>query len=84
MTRQDQATQEQFRPETSRGHYLLEVLGVLWFVLLLLSIGVSLTGDGRLDTWIAPSWRPGLPAVTSFQGSALPRHNRTAPSSSSG
>jgi hypothetical protein len=56
MTRQDQATQEQFRPETSRGHYLLEVLGVLWFVLLLLSIGVDVY-QGMVDfddLWIAP------------------------------
>src|SRR5215210_8154126 len=41
MTRQDQATQDRFHPETSRGHYLLEVLGILSFVLLLLLIGVD-------------------------------------------
>jgi hypothetical protein len=29
MTQQDQATQDRFRPETSRGHYLLEVFGIL-------------------------------------------------------
>src|SRR5215204_611640 len=41
MTRQDQATQDRSHPETSRGHYLLEVLGILSFVLLLLLIGVD-------------------------------------------
>ena len=41
MTQQDQATQERFRPETTRGYYLLEVLGILCFTLLLLWIGVD-------------------------------------------
>src|SRR5215208_1781153 len=41
MTRQDQATQDRSHPETSRGHYLLEVLGILSIVLLLLLIGVD-------------------------------------------
>src|SRR5215213_8167926 len=41
MTRQDQATQDRSHPETNRGHYLLEVLGILSFVLLLLLIGVD-------------------------------------------
>jgi hypothetical protein len=56
MTRQDQATQDRFRPKTSREHYLLEVLGILCFVLLLLSIGVDIY-HGMInfdDLWIAP------------------------------
>jgi hypothetical protein len=56
MTRQDQATQDRFRPKTSREHYLLEVLGILCFVLLLLSIGVDIY-QGMInfdDLWIAP------------------------------
>jgi hypothetical protein len=56
MTRQDQATQDRFRPETSRGHYLLEVLGILCFVVLLLLIGVDVYQ--RMidfgDLWLAP------------------------------
>jgi hypothetical protein len=56
MTQQDQATQDRFRPETSRGHYLLEVLGILCFVLLLLLIGVDVY-QGMVDfgdLWLAP------------------------------
>jgi hypothetical protein len=56
MTQQDQATQDRFRPETSRGHYLLEVLGILCFVLLVLLIGVDLY-QGAIefgDLWLAP------------------------------
>jgi hypothetical protein len=34
--------QDQFCPETSRGHYLLKVLGILCFVLLLSFGAVSL------------------------------------------
>jgi hypothetical protein len=36
MTRQDQA-----RTETSRSHYILEILGIFCFVLLLFLIGVN-------------------------------------------
>ncbi|MDQ3436441.1 MAG: hypothetical protein M3491_03725, partial [Actinomycetota bacterium] len=56
MTQQDQATQDQFRPETSRGHYLLEVLGILCFALLSLLIGVDIY-QGAIefgDLWLAP------------------------------
>jgi plasmanylethanolamine desaturase len=56
MSRQDQATQDRFRPETNRGHYLLEVLGILCFVLLLLLIGVDVY-QGMIDfggLWLAP------------------------------
>jgi cell shape-determining protein MreD len=51
MTQQDQVS-----PETSRGHYLMEVLGILCFVLLLLLIGVDIY-QGMVnfgDLWIAP------------------------------
>jgi plasmanylethanolamine desaturase len=41
MTHQNRATQGQARTETSRGHYLLEVLGILCFVLLMLLIGLD-------------------------------------------
>jgi hypothetical protein len=56
MTQQDHATQDQIRPETSTGHYLLEVLGILCFVLLLLLIGVDVY-QGMIDfgdLWLAP------------------------------
>ncbi|MDQ3497381.1 MAG: hypothetical protein M3514_07720, partial [Actinomycetota bacterium] len=56
MTQQDQATQDRFRPETSRGHYLLEVLGILCFALLSLLIGVDIY-QGAIefgDLWLAP------------------------------
>ena len=56
MTQQDQATQDRYRPKTSRGHYLLEVLGILCFVLLVLLIGVDLY-QGAIefgDLWLAP------------------------------
>ena len=56
MTQQDHATQDQIRPETSTGHYLLEVLGILCFVLLLLLIGVNVY-QGMIDfgdLWLAP------------------------------
>ena len=56
MTQQEQVTQDQVRPEISRGHYLLEVLGILCFMLLLLLIGVDVY-QGMLefgDLWLAP------------------------------
>jgi hypothetical protein len=56
MTQQDHATQDQIRPETSTGHYLLEVLGILCFVLLLLFIGLD-AYQGMIDfrdLWLAP------------------------------
>ena len=42
MIDEDQITYERTRPETSRGHYLLEVLGILCFVVLALLIAVEL------------------------------------------
>jgi Lipid desaturase domain len=56
MIQEDQATQELVRPETSRGHYLLEILGILCFVVLMVLIAVELYG-GVLrfgDLWLAP------------------------------
>ena len=56
MIQEDKDTQEQVRPETSRGHYLLEVAGILCFVLLLLLISVEVYGGmGRFgDLWLVP------------------------------
>jgi len=51
MTQQDRV-----HPETSRGHYSLEVLGILYFVLLLLLIGIDVY-QGIVDfgdLWLAP------------------------------
>jgi plasmanylethanolamine desaturase len=56
MIDEDQVTYEQVRPETSRGHYLLEIFGILCFALLALLIAVELYG-GVLrfgDLWLAP------------------------------
>ena len=56
MTQQNQATQGRGRTETSRGHYLLEVLGILCFVLLMLLIGADVY-QGMLtfgDLWLVP------------------------------
>ncbi|MBA2712078.1 MAG: kua-ubiquitin conjugating enzyme hybrid localization domain protein [Rubrobacteraceae bacterium] len=56
MIQEDQVTEERARPETSRGHYLLEVFGILSFVLLVLLIGVELYG-GMInfgDLWLVP------------------------------
>jgi plasmanylethanolamine desaturase len=56
MIQEDQATQERVRPETSRGHYLLEVLGILCFALLIVLIAVEVYG-GMVDfgdLWLAP------------------------------
>ena len=56
MIDEDQVTYERVRPETSRGHYLLEVFGILCFALLSLLIAVEIYG-GVLrfgDLWLAP------------------------------
>jgi hypothetical protein len=44
MIDEDQVTYEQVRPETSRGHYLLEIFGILCFALLALLIAVEIYG----------------------------------------
>ena len=56
MIQEDQATQEHVRPETSRGHYLLEVLGILCFALLIGLIAVEVYGGMADfgDLWLAP------------------------------
>jgi hypothetical protein len=56
MIDEDQVAYERVRPETSRGHYLLEIFGILCFALLALLIAVELYG-GVLrfgDLWLAP------------------------------
>ena len=56
MIDEDQVTYERVRPETSRGHYLLEVFGILCFALLSLLIAVEIYG-GVLrfgDLWLLP------------------------------
>jgi len=56
MIDEDQVTYERVRPETSRGHYLLEVFGILCFALLSLLIVVEIYG-GVLrfgDLWLLP------------------------------
>jgi hypothetical protein len=56
MIQQDQGTQERGGAETSRGHYLLEILGIVCFVLLLLLIAGNLY-QGIInfgDLWLAP------------------------------
>ena len=56
MIDEDQVTYERVRPETSRGHYLLEIFGILCFALLALLIAVELYG-GVLrfgDLWLLP------------------------------
>ncbi len=55
MIQEDQVTEERARPETSRGHYLLEVFGILSFVLLILLIGVEIYGMINFgDLWLVP------------------------------
>ena len=56
MTQQDQVTQDQHRTETSRGHYLLEVAGILSFALLLVLIAVEVYGGiiNFGDLWLVP------------------------------
>jgi hypothetical protein len=56
MIQDDQVGVERDRPETSRGHYLLEVFGILSFVLLIVLIGVEVY-RGMLnfgDLWLVP------------------------------
>ena len=56
MIRQDQDARERGGTETSRGHYILEMLGILCFVLLLLLIAVDIY-QGMItlgDLWLAP------------------------------
>ena len=56
MIDEDQVAYKRVRPETSRGHYLLEIFGILCFALLGLLIAVDLYG-GVLrfgDLWLAP------------------------------
>jgi len=56
MVDEDQVTYERVSHETSRGHYLLEIFGILCFASLALLIAVDLYG-GVLrfgDLWLAP------------------------------
>jgi Lipid desaturase domain len=56
MIEEDQVTYERVHPVTSKGHYLLEICGILCFALLALLIAVELYG-GVLrfgDMWLAP------------------------------
>ncbi len=56
MIEEDQDTRERVSPETSRGHYLLEMFGIFCFAALSLLIAVELYG-GVLrfgDLWLAP------------------------------
>jgi hypothetical protein len=56
MIDEDQVTHERVRPETSWGHYLLEIFGILCFALLTFLIAAGLYG-GVLrfgDLWLAP------------------------------
>ena len=56
MTQQDQATEDRLYPEISRGHYTLQVLGILCFLLLALLIAVNVyRGMGSFGhLWLAP------------------------------
>jgi hypothetical protein len=53
---EDQVTSERARPETSRAHYLLEVIGILCFAALAVLILVELYGGAIRfgDLWLAP------------------------------
>jgi plasmanylethanolamine desaturase len=56
MIDEDQVTHERVRPETSWGHYLLEIFGILCFALLAFLIAVDLY-EGVLrfgDLWLVP------------------------------
>ncbi|HEX5851228.1 MAG TPA: fatty acid desaturase CarF family protein [Rubrobacter sp.] len=56
MIEEDRDTRERVSPETSRGHYLLEMFGIFCFAALSLLIAVELYG-GVLrfgDLWLAP------------------------------
>ena len=82
MIQQDQGTQDRFRPETSRGHNLLEVFGILCFMLLLLSIAVEVYqgmvnfGDLCLAAYLTTSsksgrtWKPHRPSSDGRRGGA--------------
>jgi hypothetical protein len=56
MIDEDQVTHERVRPETSWGHYLLEIFGVLSFALLTFLIAAELYGGVIRfgDLWLAP------------------------------
>ena len=56
MIDEDQVTSERVRPETSRGHYMLEVFGILCFAALAVLISVELYGGAIRfgDLWLAP------------------------------
>ena len=56
MIDEDQVTSERARPETSRAHYLLEVIGILCFAALAVLILVELYGGAIRfgDLWLAP------------------------------
>ena len=88
MIDEDQVTYERVRPGTSRGHYLLEIIGILYFALLALLIAVELYGGvsasaicgSRRSCWFWPTLPP-----TSSPGSCIfspTTSGRTIPSSS--
>jgi hypothetical protein len=56
MIEENRDTRERVRPETSRGHYLLEIFGVLGFASLALLIAVELYGGALRfgGLWLAP------------------------------
>jgi len=56
MIDENQVTSERVRPETSRGHYMLEVFGILCFAALAVLIFVELYGGAIRfgDLWLAP------------------------------
>ena len=56
MIEENRDTRERGRPETSRGHYLLEIFGILCFALLALLIAVELYGGALRfgGLWLAP------------------------------
>jgi hypothetical protein len=56
MIQEEQVAEERDRPETSRGHYLLEVFGILSFVLLIVLMGAEVY-RGMInfgDLWLVP------------------------------
>jgi ubiquitin-conjugating enzyme E2 variant len=56
MSQQQQMMEGRSRPETSRGHYILEVLGIAAFFVLALFIGVDIY-RGRANfgyLWLLP------------------------------
>jgi plasmanylethanolamine desaturase len=56
MMEQEQVTQDRVRPETSTGHYLLEIFGILCFALLIGLIAIDLYQGmiGFGDLWLVP------------------------------